>query len=185
MSLEIELPFPHNYVCAARNELSPTTDVRYFPPGLRAGNDGVLLDVHPNAGARWTGLFAAGNVGVQLARVVAMPHPDKLCVCANGAGYITNAAAPESWENVRAMPVVDVRAVPRAGLVIFASYTELFGYDRDGLKWQTKRLAWDGFEIVDIDDRKLTGKYWEIRDEAMAEFEVDLLDGATRGGVDP
>lgn len=60
----------------------------------------------------------------------------------------------------------------------------LVAYGRDGLKWRTKRLAWEGLEIVAVVEQTVIGEYWDIHEEAMQRFEVDLTTGLARGGVE-
>jgi hypothetical protein len=91
---------------------------------------------------------------------------------------------PDAWEEVNAVPIIDARAVPAAGVVVFANYTELVAYGASGMKWRTKRLAWDGLKVIAVGDRTLVGEYWDIPEEGMRRFEVDLLTGAASGGVE-
>jgi hypothetical protein len=69
-------------------------------------------------------------------------------------------------------------------MVVFANYTELVAYGESGMKWRTKRLAWDGLKVIAVGDRTRVGEYWDFREEGMRRFEVDLLTGAARGGVE-
>ncbi len=54
----------------------------------------------------------------------------------------------------------------------------------EGVRWRTKRLAWDGLTIVEVSGRALIGEFWDVREDAMKTFEVDLETGAQRGGVE-
>ncbi|MEO6776265.1 MAG: hypothetical protein ABI467_25155, partial [Kofleriaceae bacterium] len=158
----------------------------YFSDGRVAGQDGVLVRVEPVAAERWIGIFAFGSFRSSAAtRVLSMPNPDVFCVVAKGAGYLVSAAKPDVWEAVLVHPVIDVRAIAEAGLVIFTNFTELMAYGAQGVRWRTKRLAWDGLKIVSIGDRTLLGEYWDMRTEAVQQFEVELATGASRGGVEP
>jgi hypothetical protein len=141
--------------------------------------------VQPEAARSWIGIFAFGKFGkTGVTRIVSMPDLERLCVVARGAGYVVTAAQPESWEPVQAIPVIDVRTIPGAGLVVFANHTEIMAYDRNGVKWRTKRLAWDGLKIVAVSDQRLFGEYEDVRQEAVQRFEVDLATGEARGGVE-
>ncbi|WP_147439756.1 hypothetical protein [Corallococcus sp. CA049B] len=113
-----------------------------------------------------------------------MPDPEKLCVVSRGAGYLVTARDPSAWEAVQVMPVTDVRAVPSAGVVVFADFTEMVAYGAEGLRWRTKRLSWDGLKIIQVTERSIIGEYWDMRTEMMQTFEVDLSSGAQKGGVD-
>ncbi|WP_223640683.1 hypothetical protein [Corallococcus sp. EGB] len=162
-----------------------TSPRHFFPGNTAGGQDGLLAHVTPAGGASWLGMFAFGNVkGAGISRVLAMPDPQRLCVVSRGAGYLVPVRDPSAWEAVQALPVTDVRAVPSAGIVVFADFTELVAYGAEGLRWRTKRLSWDGMKIIQVTERSIIGEYWDMREEAMQTFEVDLATGAQKGGVE-
>jgi hypothetical protein len=182
MSADLELVFPHRYQCKVLDELPATASTRRYP---ERGEDGVIVEVVPDRGERWRGVFASGKVAAAgLGRVLSLPNPDDLCVVARGAGYVVSASDPDRWEAVRATPILDVRSVSAAGVVVFASYTELIAYDEAGEKWRTKRLAWDGFNIVAITVETLVGEYSSMGDTTIQRFEVNLRTGAAQGGIE-
>lgn len=135
----------------------------------------------PEGGNAWIGTFAFGGTG--FSRVLSMPNPALLCVIARGAGYIVSAHRPDAWEGVNAEPITDGRPIPKADIVVFASYTELVAYGERGMRWRTKRLAWDGLDLIEVGDWALVGEYRDL-DDRMRRFEVDLLTGAACGGVE-
>jgi len=187
MSTDVDFSFPHRFGCEVLDEL-PGGDgpQRYFfPSGTPAGQDGVIVQVRPESAEPWIGMFAFGKFGkAGVSRALSMPEPEKLCVVARGAGFVVSASSPECWEGVRALPVIDVRAIVVAGLVVFANHTEMLAYDAGGVRWRTKRLSWDGLKVVAVGDQTIVGEYWDIRDDAMRTFEVDLHTGAAHGGVE-
>jgi hypothetical protein len=182
----LDLTFAHNFGCEILSEYPGTGGPRhYFPQNQRGGQDGVCVRVHPQASASWDGLFAFGTFGSGvITRVMTMPDPNLLCVIARGAGYLAQAAAPEKSEEIKATPIIDARAVPDLGIALFACHTKLVAYSGDGMAWQTKRLSWSGLKIVGIDHGTLLGEYWDIRSEAIQQFEVELRTGASRGGAE-
>jgi hypothetical protein len=186
MSIDVDFSFPHQFACEALAELpGGAGERRYFPGSQPAGQDGIVVRVRPEVEEPWIGMFAFGKFGkAGITRFLSMPDPEKLCVVAKGAGYLVTAATPDIWETVRAIPIIDVHSIPGAGLVVFASFTELLAYGDKGVKWRTKRLAWDGLKIIAVGERTLVGEYWDIREEAMQRFEVDLTTGAATGGVE-
>jgi hypothetical protein len=186
MSVNFDLSFPHRFECEVVDELPGGRAHRlYFPGDQPAGQDGVVIRVRPETTEAWIGMFAFGKFAkAGVTRVLSMPDPERFCVVARGAGYVVTVANPAAWEAVRAIPIIDVRAIPGAGLVVFANDTDLLAYGEEGVRWRTKRLAWDGLKILAVGDRTLVGEYWDIREEAMQRFEVDLATGAARGGVD-
>lgn len=187
MSEPTDPGFHGDYVWEVLDESpSAQTSPRHFFPGnTAAGQDGLLVRVTPADGAPWLGMFAFGNVkGDGVSRVLAMPDPERLCVVSRGAGYLVSVRDPSVWEEVQAMPVTDVRAVPSAGIVVFADYTELVAYGAEGPRWRTKRLSWDGLNIVQVTERSIIGEYWDMRTDGRQAFEVDLVTGAQKGGVE-
>jgi hypothetical protein len=57
-------------------------------------------------------------------------------------------------------------------------------YDSGGLRWQSKRLSYDGFKIISLNNDILVGEFWDIRNDANSLFEIDIIDGALlRGGI--
>ncbi len=187
MNPHVDLSFPHRFACEVLTELPGVTVSRrhFFPAHADGGQDGAIVRVTPEAGAAWIGTFAFGKFGASGAScVVSMPDPQKICVVARGAGYVVDTAKPGAGEVVPATPIVDVRAVPAAGLVVFANYTEIVAYGERGVQWRTSRLAWDGLKILGIGRELLLGEYWDIRADMMQRFEVDLATGAARGGVE-
>lgn len=187
--VDVELILPHRFECVildeSRGRSGPDRPDHYFPGDQPAGQDGLIVRVQPHSTDGWTGVFGFGRFGGRvMTRVVSMPDPEKLCVVSKGAGYVVAAAEPQTWEPVRALPIVDVRSIPSAGLVVFADHTELVAYGEEGVRWRTTRLAWDGFKIVMVSDDALIGEYWDIRSEANETFEVNLRTGAVRGAVE-
>jgi hypothetical protein len=187
MTALTDFTFPHSYHCEVLDELPGTEAPRrqFFPGDAAEGQDGLLVRVTPDGGEPWIGTFAAGRHGrAGTDRVLALPDAGKLCVVSRGAGYVVAAGDPRSWESVRAVPIIDVRVVPAAGLVVFANFTEMMAYGAQGVRWRTKRLAWDNLKVVKVSETAIIGEYWDIREDAMARFEVDLETGAQRGGVE-
>lgn len=183
--MKLELSFPHSYSLEPLDVVPPGASVRYFPPNRASGQDGVIVRVQPNDADAWIGMFAFGDIDANaLTYADTMPDGRKFYVSSRGVGYIVDAASPGIWEDVSLVPVMDSRAVLAAGIIVFANYTELVAYDVNGFKWRTKRLAWDGLRILEVNAHTIVGEYWDIQSEAMERFEVDLATGTSRGGVD-
>lgn len=187
MSDLTDFSFGRNYRCEILDEI-PSAEIaqrHFFPGDMAGGQDGLLVRVTPEGGEPWLGMFAFGKVGRSgISRVLSLPDPEKLCVVSRGAGYVVTARDPRSWEAVRAVPIIDVRTAPSAGVVVFANFTEMVAYGAGGVRWRTKRLAWDGLKVIEVTERSIIGEYWDIRAEAMQRFEVDLDTGAQQGGVE-
>ena len=182
MTVSTDFTFPSDYTCELLDELPASNEVeRYFFGG---GRDGILVRVTPRGRPPWIGTFAFGVHRTGISRILGMPEPRTLCVVARGAGYLVPTDTPASCEPVKAVPIMDARAAPGAGVVVFANLTELVAYGAEGLRWRTKRLAWDGFKVVEVTPSTLVGELWDLREDAARRFEVDLSTGAHRGGME-
>lgn len=180
---EIDISFPTEFECTVVTEFpGDASALQYFPEDRAAGQDGLLVRVRPAAaGANaWYGLFAFGKWGgIGCTRVLSMPNPERFCVVANGAGYIVDVTNPEQWFEILTFPILHVVPIRSAGIIVFADHTEMLAYDRDGEKWRTTRLAWDGLKIVSHDSQVLKGEYADLED-TIRRFDVDLDTGSVR-----
>jgi len=182
----MDLTFPHLYECRLLSETSTVDLPHYYYPGASTvgGRDGILVEVKPEHERPWMGTFAFGQISPKgFSAVFATPDSERLCVVAKGEGYIVSADDPRQWEMVRANPIIDVRPIPACGIIVFANFTEMVAYGQEGIRWRTKRLAWDDLKITEVSDTFIKGEFWDIRSEAMASFVVDLATGSHKGGI--
>jgi hypothetical protein len=180
----VNLAFQNNYSIEIIEELE--TGDRYYYPGAntQGGKDGLIVEVVSSEGKSWIGVFAFGEFSRNgISGVYSTPDPNSFCVISKGAGYIVSSNNPEVWQEVEAIPVMDVRAINYQKIIVFADYTELVAYDEAGIKWITERLAFDSFIITEVTDFTLKGDFWDIRYEANSTFEVDLVTGSQLGGI--
>ncbi len=158
----------------------------YYYPGAstQGGKDGLIVRVTPKNGEPWLGVFAPGTLAPNgVNGIFAMPDGLGICVVSNGRGYIVRYGDPLTCVELPLQPITDIRVVPEKGLIVFADLTRLVAYSGEGVKWETGRLAFDGFDIVELSNGRIVGKYYDIRSEADEVFEVDLDSGNVKGGV--
>lgn len=181
------MAFPTNYHYEILHEMpQPLTIKHYYFPGAvtTGGKDGLLLLIKPDGAEPWIGTFADGSHGAKFQNgVYTTPDPDRLCVVSYGKGYIVSARDPQKIETVNLIPILDVRPVTRKGLLIFADYIQLLAYDKTGICWRTKRIAWDDLSINEITDDQIHGEYRDYRSEKSEKFTVDLTTGEVSGGA--
>lgn len=180
----VDLTFKNNYSVDIVEEL--VAGERYYYPGAstQGGKDGILVKVISLEGKSWLGVFAFGEISSNgISGVYSTPDPNKFCVVSKGAGYIVSSNNPNEWQQVKAIPVMDVRSIKQHKIIVFADYTELLAYDEFGIKWRTERLTYDGFKIIEVTESSLKGEFWNIRNETNDIFEVDLVTGSQVGGV--
>lgn len=182
--MKVDLSFESNYSIQVIEEIG--IGERYYYPEARTegGKDGILVEITSFERRNWFGIFAFGEITPKgLTGIYSMPDSDKFCVVAKGAGYIVSADNPKDWQEIKAIPIMDVRPITSQNLLVFADYTELVAYGKDGIKWRSERLAYDSFKIIEITEKKLKGEFWNIRKGVNDVFEVDLSTGLQKGGA--
>jgi hypothetical protein len=183
-SQRMDATFPSRYEWTLLGEIPNGSFIHYYYPGasVSGGRDGVIVMVKPNDGDPWIGTFAFGQLTLNgLSNVLTTPDPDRLCVIANGDGYLVSAAQPTVWELVHAFPITDARSIVQQGIIVFATQTSLIAYDQSGVKWVTARLAFDDLKITEVGDTFIRGDYFDIRSDTVQSFAVDLATGRSLG----
>jgi hypothetical protein len=175
--------FEKSYDIELLNELG-LEERFYFPIGKKTeGNDGLILKISPFSGKPWIGIFAFGDITTNgLCGVYSMPDKEKFCVVSNGMGYIVTSSDATIFETLDSIPITDVRCIKEKGIILFADYTEIMAYDSGGLRWQSKRLSYDGFKIISLNSDVLIGEFWDIRNESNSLFEIDIINGSLLSG---
>ena len=184
--MNIDKTLAHTYNFEILEELKSGYEIYYYPgASVQGGKNGIIVRINPESGKSWVGIFALGNVSKNgFSGVYTTPHSNKLCVVANGTGYIVSSDNPQKWEEIKSIPIIDVRISKVQELIIFADYTKLIAYDNNGVKWNTKRLSWDNLKIIELSDDYIKGEYYDISSEANEFFEVNLISGISKGGVE-
>jgi hypothetical protein len=190
MKTRLDLAFPHQYEVEPEASLPPAPGkIRqfYYPGGIeRGGGGGLVVKIIPQHGLTWIGTFASGyRSPTAVTGVFSCPDGHSLCVVSAGAGYIVRADDPQSWEEVRAHPITDVRAIPEAQLLVFADFTALSAYGSEGLAWTTDDLSWDGLEITEVSPDFIRGLAWDAPQGQQVEFCIDVGTGCHEGGSRP
>jgi hypothetical protein len=187
MKVNIYKDFPTNYDLDPLHELSPREDCYYFPGGTSiGGKDGLLLKVHPFHGNNWVGIFAFGYPPpTAKTGIYTYPDPDKLCVVSRGKGYIVQVDNPVVWEEIQPFPIIDVHPVPGLDMIIFAGFTRLTAYRREGRAWKTKELSWDGIKITAITSKSLQVVGWDAPENKESTFYINMQDGTFEGDSIP
>lgn len=180
----VDLTFQNNYSIEIIEELG--AEGLYYYPGanIQGGKDGIMVKVISSEGKSWIGVFAFGEISpTGISGIYSTPDPNNFCVVSKGSGYIVSSNNPKDWQQVKAIPVMDVRSIKHQKIIVFADYTELVAYGEAGVKWRTERLAYDSFKITEVTEYTLKGEFWDIRNEANQTFEVNLTTGLQVGGI--
>ncbi len=167
--------FPRDYEYEVLNELPGIAASRHFYyPGASTtgGADGLIVRVRPNGADPWLGTFAFGMFPIGPVRVLTTPNPGVVCVVAKGDGYLVTTTNPARWETVRSVPVLDVRQVHSHDLLVFADFTGLIAYGKDGVMWDSGHIGADELKVVDVSSDEIRGTWWNPATGKYEEFAV-------------
>ncbi len=110
------------------------------------------------------------------------PNPDQLLAVAGGYGYLIDANDPAICNFLPLRPVTAVLAADSENLLILAGFHTVLAVDRNGIRWQTARLSWEGVTLHEIRDGHLHGDGWDMFADREVPFTIDLETGEHRGG---
>ena len=93
---------------------------------------------------------------------------------------VVRANDPLATHEIESWPVTGYFVVPNVELVVFADFTNLVAYGREGVAWRSRRLALDDLKIVRPEDHVLHVIGF-FGDEEDVPFTVDLRTGDAQG----
>lgn len=155
-----------------------------YPAAVEEVERGALeLMVRPTEGDAFLATCALGFASAAVPTGVwSCPDRAMMCAVAGGYGYMIDSRAPERWQQIGYRPVTEVRPLPEAGLLVFASFHSVEAWGAAGRLWQTARLSWEGVRLGEASAKELRGWGWEMRTDTEVEFVVDLARGKHTGG---
>ena len=109
--------------------------------------------------------------------VWAAPNPRELCAVSGGYAYIIDTTSPERFTMVEFRPVLEVRAVVDAQLLLFVGHREIIAWGAEGMAWKSAKLSDEGVTIRKIADGVLHGTGWEMMSDKERAFALDLRNG--------
>jgi hypothetical protein len=105
------------------------------------------------------------------------PNPEELCAVSGGYAYLIDTNAPERFTMIAYRPVLEVRAVVEAGLLLFVGSRSILAWGCDGLAWESERLSDEGVTIGEVENGLLRGVGWELRTDRETAFALDVRTG--------
>ncbi len=105
------------------------------------------------------------------------PKPEEICAVAGGYAYLIDTTAPEQFTWIPYRPVLAVRAVVEAGLLLFVGHRSILAWSSSGQAWETEKLSDEGVTILGVENGVLRGAGWEMRTDKETAFCVDLETG--------
>jgi hypothetical protein len=141
--------------------------------------EGFVVEFSPEGKPTWVGNFQPGITDYN----IVLPHSDgtSLIVVAGGQAYLIN---PEERRSLAIFggSIDTALAVPSAGLLVMGNGIWLEAWDSSGLRWRSRRFAWDGMRDLRIENGKVKGEAWSAVDDREYPFAVDLTTGTVEGG---
>jgi hypothetical protein len=105
------------------------------------------------------------------------PNPEELCAVSGGYAYLIDTASPDRFTMIPYRPVLEVRAVIEAGLLLFVGHQAILAWGCAGLAWESEKLSDEGVTIVAIENGVLRGTGWSMRTDKETAFALDLHAG--------
>jgi hypothetical protein len=105
------------------------------------------------------------------------PKPEEICAVAGGYAYLIDTTAPAQFTMIAYRPVLAVRAVVEANLLLFVCHRSILAWGRSGQAWESEKLSDEGVTITAIENDLLRGTGWEMRADKESEFALDLKSG--------
>ena len=150
-----------------------------FPPewGLR-GREGTVVEFKSTTGD-WVGNFEPGLGGLEFAGI----HPNGVdaVVIAAGELWVVNG---EGRTAKRLLPELNALFAVQDpdGWIFSRQDIALARFSLEGVVWHTRRISWDGFDQLAVDQATVIGLAWSAIDDIWCPFVVDIGTGATIGG---
>jgi len=183
MSIGFDKAFPAGYAVEVIESVPDDAVVFERLDSVHSG--AIVVEVTTDGGRCWTGVARAGGPSVRgtVSGVFSTPAKDGLVLVGRGDAFLVDVDAPEHFEAVdTGGPVVAVRPVVDEGLLLLASPWTITALGDDGFRWQTGRIAIEGFRLDEIKAGRLAGVA-DPDDDEPRDFVVDLHTGRHEGGV--
>lgn len=105
------------------------------------------------------------------------PKPEELCAVSGGYAYLIDTSAPERFTMISYRPVLQVRPLVDAGLLLFVGHRSILAWSRDGQAWESEKLSDEGVTIASIEAHVLRGIGWQMRTDKETPFALNLRTG--------
>ncbi|MGC1464080.1 MAG: hypothetical protein WA802_17905 [Terracidiphilus sp.] len=178
----VELSFPHGWqaeILPARPAILPARHFVYPRDAEEVERGALEVLVRPSHGAE--PFLATCALGFRdpavLTGLWSTPNPDELCAVSGGYAYLILTTAPERFTMIPYRPVLDVRPVVDAGLLLFVGHRTILAWGADDQTWESEKLSDEGVTIAAIEDGLLRGVAWDMQTDKEKPFALDLRSG--------
>ncbi len=181
MSETFDLSFPHHWqakILSARPLILPPRSFVYPRQAEEVERGALEVLVDPPGAQPFLATCALGFRDPAVPTGLwSTPKPEEICAVAGGYAYLIDATAPECFTMLAYRPVMEVRAVPAASLLLFAGHRSILAWGRDGQAWESERISDEGVTIGSIENGILRGVGWQMRNDRETPFVLDLRTG--------
>jgi hypothetical protein len=147
---------------------------------------GIYLEIHPAGASPWMACFAAGRLSPNAMSFVSThPAADKLCVVAQGEGYVINTTSPQDWQEIALRPIMGALASGAAGLIVLHDHTRFVALGATGVAWKTPSVSWDGIQNARVHGDRVLAEVWDSPRNAFVPVRIALAEGTFEGGASP
>lgn len=105
------------------------------------------------------------------------PKAEEICAVSGGYAYLIDTTAPERFTMIAYRPVMDVRAAPAEGLLLFVGHRGILGWGANGLAWKSEKLSDEGVTVTSLEGGVVRGLGWEMISDKERLFALDLKTG--------
>jgi hypothetical protein len=179
----IDLQFPHAWqaeILRERPRILPQRRFVYPRDAEEVERSALELMVRPQSeGAQpFLATCALGFRDPAVAHGIwSTPDPAMLCAVSGGYAYIIDTAQPEQFTMILYRPVLQVRPLPEANLLLFVGHHAVLAWGVRGQAWQSSKLSDEGVTITGVGEGLLRGRGWEMMSDQETEFALDLRTG--------
>jgi hypothetical protein len=184
--MDTDETFPADYEARILDETRSAEPSHHLGRSDSQGLSPMFVEVAPNDGVPWVVTVEKPGPTVKgvLSGTFATPNPARVLILAGGDPYLVDVHNPDGFEALEtADPVVAVLPAVSDGLLLLASPWAVTAVGRNGVAWQTGRLAIDGLRLDEIDGGKIAGVADPDSDDESRDFAIDLRTGAHEGGT--
>ena len=179
----INLSFPHDWkavVLPARPIILPTRHFVYPLEAEEVERGALEVLVRPDEADTQT-FLATCALGFHDPAVPnglwSAPRPEEICAVSGGYAYLIDTTAPERFTMIPYRPVMEVRALPDAGLLLFVGNRTILAWAAKGQQWESERLSNEGLTISAVENEVLRGMGWRMMADKEIPFAIDLRTG--------
>lgn len=178
----IDLSFPHLWqaeLLPARPAILPARHFVY--PGNAEEVERGALEVLVRASQGEQAFLATCALGFRDPAVPtglwSTPNPEEMCAVSGGYAYMILTTAPEQFTMIPYRPVLEVRPIVDASLLLFIGHRTILAWSGGGPAWESGKLSDEGVTIGAVESGLLRGVGWEMRTDKETPFTLDVRTG--------